>query len=160
MNKVTINVYIQVLYELSVHLSTYLEVSGLAEWNNKYIFNFIRKQPNCFPEWVYHFALPPTLYEIQLLYIKCEIVLHLGLWSLLNWHTSHLIQGVRCVKFHFLYMDPHLSSTICYKDCPFSIAIALLPKVDYLCGSVSGLSSFFHWSVSPLSSISCCLDYY
>lgn len=44
-------------------VDTYERTGSVIQYIYIYIFNFLKKLPNCFPKWLYNFTLPPAVYE-------------------------------------------------------------------------------------------------
>jgi len=86
-----------------------------------------------------------------MLFSKSVIVLHFRFRSVINFELI-FVKGVRSVsRFTFLHVDVqlfqhHLLKRLSLLRC---IVFMLLSKMSwpYLCGSISGLSILFHWSI-------------
>lgn len=73
-----------------------LNVSGIAGSHGKYMFNFLKNPPNCFPEWFYYFAFPLAVYQSS----SCstpssvlDIVTHLWFWKVPDYKLMNISNG-------------------------------------------------------------------
>ena len=105
----------------------------------------------------------PRSSRCSMLSSRSFIVLHFMFRSMIHFELI-FVEGVRSVsRFSSLHVDVQLFQHCLLKSLSLLhiITFAILSKVSwlYLCGSVSGLSILFHWSVCLFFCQYHCLDY-